>query len=46
MAKEYKDQDEWVRRCWINIVRSGRFSSDRTIEDYATEIWKIKPAAI
>ncbi|HHT78134.1 MAG TPA: glycogen/starch/alpha-glucan phosphorylase [Clostridiaceae bacterium] len=39
---DYKDHSEWARKCWINICRSGRFSSDRTIAEYAGEIWNIK----
>ena len=37
----YRDQLGWARKCWINIVRSGHFSSDRTIREYASEIWKV-----
>lgn len=46
MAKDYLDKESWARKCWTNIVRSSRFSSDRTINDYATEVWKIKPVAL
>lgn len=47
MAKEYyEDPDAWARKCWINICESGRFSSDRTIRDYANEVWKIEPTPI
>ncbi|OFT29443.1 glycogen phosphorylase [Corynebacterium sp. HMSC08F01] len=45
-ADYYADQDEWARKCWINICESGRFSSDRTIRDYADEVWKISPTPI
>ncbi len=38
----YKDQDKWNESCIINIAKSGYFSSDRTINQYAKEIWKIK----
>ena len=41
MAQDYRDQDAWSRKAWINITRSGRFSSDRTISDYAREVWHI-----
>ena len=30
----------------LNVARSGKFSSDRTIMDYATEMWKIKPVEV
>jgi starch phosphorylase len=46
IAKDYRNQTAWAKKCWINIVRSGRFSSDRTIDDYAKGIWHIKPAPI
>ncbi|OKL48370.1 glycogen phosphorylase [Boudabousia liubingyangii] len=46
MALDYADRDAWARKCWINICRSGRFSSDRTINDYAREVWKIQPEKI
>ena len=41
MAQDYRDQEGWSRKAWINITRSGRFSSDRTISDYAREVWHI-----
>lgn len=43
---DYKDEMKWAKMCWINICNSGRFSSDRTIKEYADEIWKIKPTKI
>ncbi len=46
MAEDYKDRQHWAAMCWKNIVESGRFSSDRTINDYATEVWKIEPQRI
>ncbi|MDD2534244.1 MAG: glycogen/starch/alpha-glucan phosphorylase [Eubacteriales bacterium] len=38
----YRDQLSWARKCWVNIVRSGHFSSDRTIREYADEIWHVE----
>ncbi|MCI6574503.1 MAG: glycogen/starch/alpha-glucan phosphorylase [Actinomycetaceae bacterium] len=47
MASDYyADPRAWFAKTWINIVESGRFSSDRTINDYATDVWKISPEAI
>ena len=42
----YQDRSEWAKMCLINIAMSGYFSSDRTINEYASEIWKIKPLKI
>jgi starch phosphorylase len=42
----YADRNAWLRKSLINIARMGRFSSDRTIREYATEIWHIRPAVI
>lgn len=47
MAAEYEaDQLAWAKKAWLNICYSGRFSSDRTIADYANEVWKIQPTPI
>ena len=37
----YKDEHEWAKKCLINIAKSAYFSSDRTIEEYVNDIWKI-----
>lgn len=37
----YKNKLDWSRKCLINIANAGFFSSDRTILDYAADIWKI-----
>eukprot|EP01023_Acetabularia_acetabulum_P010479 TRINITY_DN14767_c0_g3_i4.p1 TRINITY_DN14767_c0_g3~~TRINITY_DN14767_c0_g3_i4.p1 ORF type:complete len:878 (+),score=208.77 TRINITY_DN14767_c0_g3_i4:58-2691(+) len=44
--KIYKDQDEWTRRSIIYTATSGKFNSDRTIKQYADEIWHISPCKI
>ncbi len=43
---DYRDQKKWSRMALINIASSGKFSSDRTIHDYAKEIWNIKPVVV
>ena len=42
----YKDQDEWTRRSIQYTATSGFFSSDRTIRQYADEIWDVKPVPV
>ncbi|HXW60667.1 MAG TPA: glycogen/starch/alpha-glucan phosphorylase [Myxococcota bacterium] len=37
----YKNQDEWVKKSIYNVAGMGKFSSDRTIQDYAKEIWRL-----
>ena len=43
---DYKDKKKWAQKCFANLYSSGAFSSDRTIKQYADEIWNIKPVAI
>ena len=43
---DYKNEMKWAKKAWINICNSGRFSSDRTISEYAKEIWKVKACKI
>ncbi len=40
------DRGQWSRKSLLNIARMGKFSSDRTIAEYARDIWQIKPAVI
>ncbi|MDE6150363.1 MAG: glycogen/starch/alpha-glucan phosphorylase, partial [Ruminococcus sp.] len=39
---DYRDKIDFARKCWLNMCSAGKFSSDRTIKDYAENIWKIK----
>ena len=41
--REYKDSVEFSRKCMMNVCSAGRFSSDRTVREYADEIWKVYP---
>lgn len=43
VQKRYTDKSKWARTMLINIAKSGYFSSDRTIAQYAEEIWDLKP---
>lgn len=42
----YRRPEEWQRRAALNIANMGYFSSDRTIQEYADEIWNIKPVRL
>jgi starch phosphorylase len=40
-SRLYSDQDEWTRKSIVNVASAGFFSSDRTIREYAKDIWKL-----
>ncbi len=42
-AKAFRDPPRWARMSILNVARIGKFSSDRTVAEYAREIWNIKP---
>jgi len=46
LGELYAKPNEWARRAILNVASSGKFSSDRTIHEYATEIWKAEPCPI
>ncbi len=42
----YRDKEKWAKMAILNTAHSGKFSSDRTIKEYADEIWELKPVHI
>jgi len=42
LLDDYHDRQAWARKCWYNIIHGGPFSSDRTIREYAADIWHIE----
>jgi starch phosphorylase len=39
----YRNHEGWDRMAILNVARAGKFSSDRAIKEYATEIWHVEP---
>ena len=39
---EYRNIESWDRKAILNVARAGKFSSDRTIKEYASEIWHLE----
>jgi len=46
LGQLYTNRAEWARKAILNVASSGKFSSDRTIHEYASEIWKAEPCPI
>jgi len=46
VAQAYRDPTNWARMVVHNLSQVGRFSSDRTIAEYAKEIWNVKPVTV
>ncbi|MGB3298144.1 MAG: glycogen/starch/alpha-glucan phosphorylase [Phormidesmis sp.] len=46
VSRAYQDQDKWVRMSILNAARMGKFSSDRSIQEYCDQIWHIKPVPV
>jgi starch phosphorylase len=46
VSMAYQDTEAWTRMSILNVARMGKFSSDRTVQEYAREIWGIKPIHI
>jgi starch phosphorylase len=46
LGELYVDRDAWARKALINVACSGKFSSDRTIAEYAADIWNATPCPV
>jgi len=46
LVELYADPEEWARKAILNVAGSGKFSSDRTIAEYAKDIWSIEPCPL
>jgi len=43
VSELYKNQDEWIKKSILNVANMGKFSSDRSIKEYAKNIWNVNP---
>jgi glycogen phosphorylase len=46
LCEVYADSGAWARKAILNVAGSGKFSSDRTISEYAANIWHVKPCPV
>ena len=46
MDAAFVDRSAWLRKAILNVARAGKFSSDRTIREYASEIWHVEPCEV
>jgi starch phosphorylase len=46
VARTWLDAETWARKALLNVASSGRFSSDRTIHEYARDIWQLEPSPV
>jgi glycogen phosphorylase len=46
LTELFRDQDAWATKAILNVAASGKFSSDRTIAEYAADIWNVEPCPV
>ena len=46
VSKIYKNKKEWTRMAILNVAHTGKFSTDRTISEYAKDIWNIDKTTV
>jgi starch phosphorylase len=46
VAELYKNKEEWTKKSIYNVARVSKFSSDRSVQEYADKIWKVKPVRV
>jgi starch phosphorylase len=46
LVSVHRDPERWARMALLNVAASGKFSSDRTVAEYASEIWGVKPCPV
>jgi starch phosphorylase len=43
VSAAFRDRDAWTKMSILNVARTGKFSSDRSISEYCANIWRVKP---
>jgi starch phosphorylase len=46
VAELYRNNESWTKKSILNVARAAKFSSDRSVKEYAQKIWKVKPIKI
>ena len=46
VSRVYQNADEWTKKSIYNVARIGKFSSDRSVNEYVEKVWKVKPTPI
>jgi starch phosphorylase len=46
VGEAYQDQDQWTRMFILNMAHCGKFSSDRAIREYNTDMWHVPPLRV
>ncbi|MFH0980830.1 MAG: glycogen/starch/alpha-glucan phosphorylase [Planctomycetota bacterium] len=46
VSRTYRDRQRWTRRSIVNVANMGKFSSDRTVREYAEQIWRVHPVPV
>jgi len=46
VSEAWRDQERWTRMSILNVARIGKFSSDRAIEEYCRDIWKVEAVSV